>query len=149
MTLTQLKPLHILLVDDDEVDVMTVKRAFFKAKTGNTLRVEGNGAEALRALKAGDVPEPRIILLDLNMPCMTGIEFLSVLRNDPALKDEIVYILSTSNAPEDRAAAFDLGVEDYLVKDRIHEDLVNLVAKRKPYRIPAEVGHENPDEVNP
>lgn len=129
----QLKPLHILLVDDDDVDVMVVRRTFAKARIGNPMIVKRDGEAALTALRCGEIPEPRIILLDLNMPRMTGIEFLEELRKDSDLKDERVFVLSTSNAEEDKAAALALGASDYLVKDRINDELVDLVTMLNPF----------------
>ena len=76
--------LNILLVEDDEVDVMNVRRAFERNNVSNPLYVAGNGLEALEMLRDGTVPrERRLILLDLNMPKMNGIEFLQALRADP------------------------------------------------------------------
>ena len=79
--------LNILLVEDDEVDVMNVRRAFEKNHITNPLFVAGNGVEALEKLRNGKIPrERRIVLLDLNMPRMNGIEFLRELRADPVLQ---------------------------------------------------------------
>ena len=77
-------PLNILLVEDDEVDVMNVRRAFAKNHITNPLFVAGNGVEALEMLRSGQVPKGRrLVLLDLNMPRMNGIEFLRELRSGP------------------------------------------------------------------
>ena len=90
--------LNILLVEDDEVDVMNVRRAFERNNVSNPLYVAGNGLEALEILRNGTVPkERRLILLDLNMPKMNGIEFLQALRADPDLAATPVVILTTSN----------------------------------------------------
>jgi CheY-like chemotaxis protein len=109
--------LNILLVDDDEIDVMNVKRAFDKNHITNPLYVAGNGLEALEKLRSGGIPPGRrIVLLDLNMPKMNGIEFLRKLRNDPALAPTPVVVLTTSNNERDKIAAFNLNVAGYLVK---------------------------------
>jgi CheY-like chemotaxis protein len=109
--------LNILLVDDDEIDVMNVKRAFDKNHITNPLYVAGNGLEALEKLRSGEIPPGRrIVLLDLNMPKMNGIEFLRALRNDPALAATPVVVLTTSNNERDKIAAFNLNVAGYLVK---------------------------------
>ena len=109
--------LNILLVEDDEVDVMNVKRAFDKNHITNPLFVAGNGLEALDKLRSGEVPQGRrIILLDLNMPKMNGIEFLRELRNDPALAPTPVVVLTTSNNDRDKIDAYNLNVAGYLVK---------------------------------
>src|SRR5213595_2974430 len=105
------KVVHILLVEDDDVDVMNVKRAFEKNKILNPLYVAGNGLEALRMLRGEEVPPSRrLVLLDLNMPGMGGIEFLRELRADPTLRATPVVILTTSGDEKDRIDAYDFHV---------------------------------------
>jgi hypothetical protein len=98
MTNTNL--LHILLVDDDEVDVMNVQRAFKKNNIINPLYIAGNGLEALELLRGSATTPPipntrRLILLDLNMPKMNGLEFLRTIREDPELRHLTVVVLTT------------------------------------------------------
>ena len=110
-------PLHILLVEDDEVDVMNVKRAFEKSQITNPLYVAESGLEALEKLRSGEVPKARrLILLDLNMPRMNGIEFLRELRRDPELSATPVVVLTTSNDDRDKVEAYNLNVAGYLLK---------------------------------
>jgi CheY-like chemotaxis protein len=109
--------LNILLVEDDEVDVMNVRRAFERNNVSNPLYVAGNGLEALQMLRDGTVPsERRLILLDLNMPKMNGIEFLQALRADPELASSSVVVLTTSNDEQDKIDAYNLNVAGYLLK---------------------------------
>ena len=109
--------LNILLVEDDEVDVMNVRRAFERNNVSNPLYVAGNGLEALEMLRDGTVPsERRLILLDLNMPKMNGIEFLQALRADPELASAPVVVLTTSNDDQDKIDAYNLNVAGYLLK---------------------------------
>jgi CheY-like chemotaxis protein len=109
--------LNILLVEDDEVDVMNVRRAFERNNVSNPLYVAGNGLEALEMLRDGTVPrERRLILLDLNMPKMNGIEFLQALRADPELAAAPVVVLTTSNDDQDKIDAYNLNVAGYLLK---------------------------------
>jgi CheY-like chemotaxis protein len=109
--------LNILLVEDDDVDVMNVRRAFQKHHIANPLFVAGNGEEALGLLRAGTVPrERRLVLLDLNMPRMNGIEFLRELRADAALAATPVVVLTTSNDDRDKVEAYNLNVAGYLLK---------------------------------
>jgi CheY-like chemotaxis protein len=109
--------LNILLVEDDDVDVMNVQRAFKKNNITNPLFVAGNGADALELLRDGKIPgERRIILLDLNMPRMNGIEFLRELRADPVLGSSPVIVLTTSNDERDRVDAYNLNVAGYILK---------------------------------
>jgi len=109
--------LNILLVEDDEVDVMNVRRAFQKNRIANPLFVARDGVEALEQLRGGEIPrERRIILLDLNMPRMNGIEFLREVRQDPQLASTPVVVLTTSNDERDKVDAYDLNVAGYLLK---------------------------------
>ena len=109
--------LNILLVEDDEVDVMNVRRAFERNNVSNPLFVAGNGLEALSMLRSDEIPkERRLILLDLNMPKMNGIEFLQALRADPELAALPVVVLTTSNDDQDKIDAYNLNVAGYLLK---------------------------------
>lgn len=123
-------PVHILLVDDDEVDVMAVKRAFRAHKIGNPLLVARDGIEALAMLRGQGVPKvprPYMILLDLNMPRMNGIEFLQELRADPEHGQAVVFVLTTSDADQDRAAAYDKLIVGYIVKANAGHDFVKVI----------------------
>lgn len=113
--------ISILLVEDDEVDVMNVLRAFKKNHINNPVHVAGNGLEALAKLRGTDGeeklnPAPKIILLDINMPKMNGIEFLKELRADPDLHPVSVFVLTTSDEEKDRVAAYDMNVAGYILK---------------------------------
>ena len=111
------RALNILLVEDDEVDVMNVERAFERNKMKSALFVAGNGLEALALLRSNKVPkERRLILLDLNMPKMNGIEFLEELRRDPELSSTPVVVLTTSNDDQDKLDAYYFNVAGYLLK---------------------------------
>lgn len=114
--------LNILLVEDDALDVMNVRRAFKKNNILNPLNVAGNGVEALEMLRGKDGAMPecpaerRFILLDLNMPKMNGIEFLRELRADPDLRATPVVVLTTSAEDRDRIDAYHFNVAGYIVK---------------------------------
>jgi CheY-like chemotaxis protein len=114
------KLLHILLVDDDEVDVMNVQRAFKKNNIINPLYIASNGIEALQMLRGegvAQVPtERRLILLDLNMPKMNGLEFLRELRADPQLRTLTVVVLTTSDDDRDKVEAYQFNVAGYILK---------------------------------
>lgn len=125
------KVLNILLVEDDQVDVLNMRRAFKKANITSPLHVAGNGHEALDLLRGGEMPgERRLVLLDLNMPRMNGIEFLRALRADPELSLTPVVVLTTSDAERDKVEAFNLHVAGYLLKPvtfaRFCETVVSL-----------------------
>jgi CheY-like chemotaxis protein len=126
--------LNILLVEDDQVDVMNVKRAFDRNRILNPLHVATDGVEALEMLRSGTIPfGRRIILLDLNMPRMNGIEFLRELRADPALRPTPVIVLTTSNDDRDRIEAYNLNVAGYLLKPVTFINFVELMATLNKY----------------
>lgn len=128
------RPLHILLVDDDEVDVMNVRRAFEKNNITNPVYVAGNGLEALQQLRDGTVPEGRrLVLLDLNMPRMNGIEFLRELRADEKLRATSVVVLTTSNEERDKVNAYNLNIAGYLLKPVTFVNFVELMATLNKY----------------
>jgi CheY-like chemotaxis protein len=128
------KVLNILLVEDDEVDVMNVKRAFDRNRIANPLYVAGDGLEALRMLRSAEVPaERRLVLLDLNMPKMNGIEFLRELRSDPALQLTPVVVLTTSNDERDKIEAYNLNVAGYMLKPVTFINFVEVMAALNKY----------------
>lgn len=131
---TRERSLNILLVEDDQVDVMNVRRAFERNRILNPLYVAGNGIEALEMLRGGDVPLTRLlILLDLNMPKMNGIELLKEIRGDKNLRHLSVVVLSTSNDERDRIEAYDLNVAGYIVKPVTLVNFVETMATLNKY----------------
>ncbi len=110
--------ISIMLVDDDEVDVMSVVRAFKKLNITYPLHIANNGVEALAMLRGEGQPKvsPNAILLDLNMPRMGGLEFLEHVRDDSELRSIAIIILTTSNDEQDRVQAYDFNVAGYIVK---------------------------------
>jgi CheY-like chemotaxis protein len=126
--------LNILLVEDDEVDVMNVRRAFKKNNIGNPLWVAGNGLDALDLLRGPEIPrERRLVLLDLNMPRMNGIEFLRELRADPELGLTPVVVLTTSDDERDRVDAYNLNVAGYILKPVTFVSFVEAMATLNKY----------------
>ena len=117
----------ILLVEDDDVDVMTVKRAFNDLKVTNQLVSTGNGEEALEYLRSQSNTKPSVILLDLNMPKMNGIEFLKTVKTDEALKKIPVVVLTTSGAEQDVVESFNLGAAGYMVKSVDYMKFVDII----------------------
>lgn len=132
------KMTNILLVEDDEVDVMNVKRAFKKNNITNPLYLANNGLEALSMLRGDGQPpslpqQRRLILLDLNMPKMNGIEFLRELRADQQLKATPVIVLTTSNEDKDKVEAYKLNVAGYILKPVTFSNFVEAVATLNKY----------------
>ena len=132
------RPLNMLLVEDDELDVMNVQRAFKKNNISNPLFIASNGIEAL-AMPRGEngytalPPARRIILLDLNMPRMGGIEFLRELRADPELAATTVIVLTTSDEDRDKVEAYKLNVAGYILKPVTLQAFVEIMATLNKY----------------
>jgi len=120
------QPIKTLLVEDDEVDVEAIIRAFERQKIDTIFTIVGNGLEALKLMRSEYKDEslawPYLILLDLNMPRMNGIEFLQAMRQDAQLCRSIVFVLTTSDRNEDKMAAYDAHVAGYFVKSPLGKD---------------------------
>ena len=125
------KDVTILLVEDDDVDAMTVERALEKLRILNPYIRAKNGVEALEILHGNDqappLERPYLILLDLNMPLMGGIEFLQEVRKDPKLKDSVVFVLTTSSADEDKVAAYNEHIAGYIVKYNVKQGFSEVI----------------------
>src|SRR5258708_1754342 len=125
------RPLNILLVEDDDGDAKAVQRAFQKAKIANPILRAVDGMEALDMLRGANgkakPPAPYMLLVDLNMPRMNGIQLVKALREDEALRHSVAFILTTSKREEDKIAAYDLNVAGYIVKATAGQDFLNLV----------------------
>lgn len=117
----------ILLAEDDMVDAMTVKRAFKEIHITNPLVIVENGEEALEYLRNPENEKPAIILLDLNMPKMNGIEFLKIAKKDDNLKRIPVVVFTTSKEEQDRLESFNLGVTGYMIKPVDHEQFLDVI----------------------
>ncbi|MBI1183477.1 response regulator [bacterium] len=128
-------PLTILLVEDDEVDVMNVRRAFKKNNISNPLYVASNGIEALEFLEEAyhEGLMPRIVLLDLNMPMMGGIEFLKEIRQHPHFNRLSVFVMTTSNEDSDKVEAYNLNVAGYILKPLSMERFIQAVSTLNNY----------------
>ena len=114
MKMTENEP--ILHIEDYDIDVENLARAFQRCEIKNELVVANNGLEGLAYLRDETKPNPKIILLDLNMPVMNGIEFLKNLRNDPLLRKISVFVLSTSDQEKDILESYSFNVAGYFVK---------------------------------
>src|SRR5580704_3758682 len=110
----------IMIIDDDEIDVRALTRGLTQQRISNPVFVAKDGTEGLAMLRGDQgqpkIPRPALIVLDLNMPRMTGLEFLQELRADSTLADSIVFILTSSNADEDKTAAYKHHIAGYVVK---------------------------------
>jgi CheY-like chemotaxis protein len=117
----EMKEYNILLVEDDELDIISVQRTLKQLDIPYKLYTAYNGKDAL-SLLANNSIIPDVILLDLNMPKMNGIEFLKVLRNDNSLKNTKVFVMTTSGDSTDRAAVEELGISGYIIKPLGYND---------------------------
>lgn len=124
------QPIDILIVDDNEIDIEAVQRAFKKAYITNPLHKASDGVEALEMLCGQNgrikLTQPCIILLDINMPRMDGITLLGKLRNHETLKQNIVFMLTTSARNKDLMQTYDLSIAGYIVKENLKE-LTNIL----------------------
>ena len=117
----------ILLVEDDDLDAMTVKRALRDLKVTNQLVHTGDGEEALEYLRSEDNGKPCVVLLDLNMPKINGFEFLKIAKADERLKKIPVVVLTTSKEEQDIVESFELGVAGYMLKSVGYKKFVETI----------------------
>lgn len=122
---------NILLVENDETHIANIQRAFTENGIMNPLYVARDGFEALEMLKGEKkdirVAQPRIVLLDINIPRMHGIDFLISLRRDPKLRSVSVFVMTDSDHERDKVAAYDLNVAGYILKPTSLEGLTNAM----------------------
>ncbi|MEM1360952.1 MAG: response regulator [Pseudomonadota bacterium] len=125
-----------LIVDDDKVAVMSIQRALKKLRLLNPVEVAVDGQEALDRLRGeteGEIVKPYIILLDLNMPRMDGFEFLEQVRKDWELQNSVIFVLTTSDAPKDIAAAYAHKIAGYIIKDDAFETVKSAISMLNAY----------------
>ncbi|MCX5747143.1 MAG: response regulator [Proteobacteria bacterium] len=129
---------HILLIDDDDVDVMTVRRALKGLGATNPLDRAVDGVEALEFLRDPKNPRPGLILLDLNMPRMNGLECLAALKADASLRLIPVVVLTTSKEEVDRTGSYGQSVAGYMVKPVDYPQFVDIMRVVRDYWITCE-----------
>ncbi len=117
----------ILLVEDDEVDIMTIQRALRDVKVLNSLMVTRNGEEALAYLRDAQQERPCLILLDINMPRMNGIEFLQERSQDASFRTIPVVVLTSSSVEQDMVQSYSLGVAGYMIKPVSYKQFVETI----------------------
>ena len=121
------KEVTLLLIEDDDVDAMSIMRAFKKMSLGNEIIRATDGIEGLELLRSGAVPSPYVILLDLQMPRLNGLEFLQEIRQDPQLDKSIVFVLTTSKSDQDITASYKKNIAGYFVKDKVGDGFLDIV----------------------
>lgn len=125
-----MKNLHILFIDDDEIERLKFNRICKQSDYSTTISEAENGEEALKKLEESI---PQIIVLDLNMPKMNGIEFLQALRGNSRLKYVPIIVLSSSDNQYDIKKCFEIGVSGYLLKPLRYEDYKENITKLLAY----------------
>lgn len=142
------RTVNVLLVEDNEVDREGVRRAFVRHRIANPIVDAVDGVEALKLLRGTDtrgrIARPYVILLDINLPRMNGIEFLRQLRADHELRDSVVFVLTTSRSEEDKMASYDLNIAGYMVKHDVGAGFINLVALLDHYWRVIELPEDSP-----
>jgi CheY-like chemotaxis protein len=126
------KSLNILLLEDDAIEVMKFNRALKKLELTHKIIEANNGEEALNILHIKEII-PDIILLDLNMPKLNGIEFLTILKNDAVLQYIPAIILSTSSNHQDMLECYKLGIAGYILKPLKYDDYVDRIKRLLDY----------------
>jgi two-component system response regulator len=125
------RPIEVLLVEDDEGDVLMTREALAEGRIVNRLSVAGDGVEALDYLRRGgrhtDAVRPDLILLDLNLPKRDGRQVLSEIKGDPELRRIPVVVLTTSEAEEDVLRSYDLHANAYVTKPVDFDRFVNVI----------------------
>lgn len=130
------KPMTVLLAEDNEHDIVATKRAWKKNKIENSLRIVRDGEECLDYLyrrgkysEPESAPRPCLLLLDINMPKIGGIEVLRQIRGDDKMKSLPVVILTTSRTEEDKTECYNLNVNAYIVKPVGFENFADAISK--------------------
>lgn len=135
------KELNILVVEDDDIDVEAVKRIFGKNNLTNPVYHASCGVDALEFLRGENgrvrIPQPCLMLIDVNMPRMDGFEFLNVVKEDPELRRNIAFILTTSARETDIEKAYDLSAVGYFLKSNLDKLVPMIAAYREINRFPA------------
>jgi CheY-like chemotaxis protein len=128
---------HILMVEDEEVDAEQMERSFRQLRITNPITIVSDGIEALHALRGeggyARITRPYIILLDINMPRMNGLEFLRAIRKDEDLRQSIVFVLTTSDSESDMVAAYADNVAGYFLKNRVGDAIFALPTMMRNY----------------
>lgn len=123
----------VLVVEDDQVDLMTIERALRAIECANPVVHVENGEDALRYLHDAGQQMPCLILLDINMPIMNGLEFLQQVKQDPQLRSFPIVMLTTSEEQEDILNSFNLGAAGYMAKQMDYREFVEVMRSMDRY----------------
>jgi CheY-like chemotaxis protein len=127
MSINNSEEVTLFVIEDDDIDYMSIKREFKSRKIANPILRAKDGVEAFELLESDKVIRPFIILLDLQMPRMNGLEFLTKLRAHEKYKNSVVFILTTSQDEQDIFDSYQLNTAGYFIKDEVGEGFIGIV----------------------
>jgi len=127
MSKTNPTQVTLFLIEDDDVDAMSIKREFKRRKITNPIIRAKDGIQAFELLGSGKISRPFVILLDLQMPRMNGLEFLAKLRIDSDYQNTVVFVLTTSEDQQDIFNSYKLNIAGYFIKDEVGQGLIGIV----------------------
>lgn len=127
MEQTNSSEVTLFLIEDDDIDALSIERGFAKQRIANPIIRAQDGLAALEMLDANLVTKPFVILLDLQMPRINGIEFLKKIRAKPNYQDSVVFVLTTSEDEQDIVESYRLNVAGYFVKDESGKAFLNII----------------------
>lgn len=127
------KEVTLFIVEDDDIDYMTIERSLNKKMVANTIVRAKDGQEALEMLDRGEVPSPYIILLDIQMPRMNGLEFLKKVRSHPVHHKSVIFMLTTSKNEKDILQSYENHSAGYFVKEETGHCILNIVETLEGY----------------
>ncbi|MEH6596725.1 MAG: response regulator [Colwellia polaris] len=123
----------LLLIEDDDIDAMSVTRAFNKMSIKNKVIRAHDGLEGLELLRSSAIPSPYIVLLDIQMPRLNGLEFLHEIRQDQNLNQSTIFVLTTSKSDEDIMASYKKNIAGYFIKEQVGEEFLDIAKMLKGY----------------
>ena len=134
MNRTNPTDITLFLIEDDDIDAMSIQREFKRRHISSPIIRAKDGVEAFELLALGKIKRPFVILLDLQMPRMNGLEFLTTLRKDSDYKNSVVFVLTTSQDEKDIFNSYQSNIAGYFIKDEIDDDLISIVDIFDAYR---------------
>ena len=134
MNKTNPSDITLFLIEDDDIDAMSIQREFKRRHISSPIIRAKDGVEAFELLLLGKVKRPFVILLDLQMPRMNGLEFLTQLRKDSEYKNSVVFVLTTSQDEKDIFNSYQSNIAGYFIKDEIDDGLISIVDIFDSYR---------------
>ncbi|GLS27016.1 response regulator [Marinibactrum halimedae] len=133
----------VFVVEDDDVDFMTIERSFHHERIANTIIRAKDGIEAFELMKNDKIPQPYITLLDLRMPRLDGLGLLNKIRSDDSLKSTTIFVLTTSSDDTDINKSYERNVAGYFVKDQVGKEFIDMIQMLEGYWRIVHLPHQN------